>query len=152
MKKMSRTQEYFQTLEMTRDEIMSMAVVMRGVRNNTVEKQDESALEKVVQSVAIWTVKQFVKVTVSNPAAFFVKQALKASINYLKEIDKVTMVGMMNHGITALEELADTMANNPSWQKIRVQVGMLHFVDEQVQYVTSKGSILAVLINGSWQN
>ena len=149
---MSRTQEYFQTLEMTRDEIMDMAVAMYAVRDYAVENMNPTRLEEALQEVAGEVIGWLLTATTSDLVSDFVTNALNATIDYLQEIDKVTMVGMMNHGITALEELADTMANNPSWQKIRVQVGMLHFLDYHVQYVTSKGSILAVLINGSWQN
>ena len=149
---MSRTQEYFQTLEMTRDEIMDMAVVMYAVRDYAVENMNPTRLEEALQEVSTKAIELLLtEVTGSDKISSFVTNALNATIDYLQEIDKVTMVGAMNHGITALEELADTMANNPSWQKIRVQVGMLHFLDYHVQFVTSKGSILAVLINGSWQ-
>ena len=107
------TQEYVQTQELTRNEIMDMT---------------------------------------NNVVGFLAKQALKASLNYLKEIDKQTMLGMMNQGISTLESLANTMTQNPTWQKIRVDVGMLRFSEEQVQYIISCGNIKAVQINGSWQN
>lgn len=105
-----------------------------------------------MQSVAVAVVKKFIAVATNNVVGFLAKQALKASLNYLKEIDKQTMLGMMNQGISTLESLANTMTQNPTWQKIRVDVGMLRFSEEQVQYIISCGNIKAVQINGSWQN
>ena len=145
-------QEYVQTQELTRNEIMDMAVVMKGVRDYTVSTQNESRLQSVLQSVAVAVVKKFIAVATNNVVGFLEKQALKASLNYLKEIDKQTMLGMMNQGISTLESLANTMTQNPTWQKIRVDVGMLRFSEEQVQDIISCGNIKAVQINGSWQN
>ena len=98
-------QEYVQTQELTRNEIMDMAVVMKGVRDYTVSTQNESRLQSVLQSVAVAVVKKFIAVATNNVVGFLEKQALKASLNYLKEIDKQTMLGMMNQGISTLESL-----------------------------------------------
>lgn len=145
-------QEYFQTQELTRSELMDMAVVMRGIRDYTVSTQNESQLQSTLQRVAEKVVQKFVTIATTGLIGFLARQALKASLNYLKKIDKQTMLGMMNQGISALESLANTMTQNPTWQKIRVDVGMLRFPEEQVQYIISCGNIKAVQINGSWQS
>ena len=46
-------QEYVQTQELTRNEIMDMAVVMKGVRDYTVSTQNDSRLQSVLQSIAV---------------------------------------------------------------------------------------------------
>ena len=77
-------QEYVQTQELTRNEIMDMAVVMKGVRDYTVSTQNESRLQSVLQSVAVAVVKIFITVETIYVVGFLAIQAFKASLNYLK--------------------------------------------------------------------
>ncbi len=148
------TQEYIQTVEVTRNELMDMVVVMKAIRSYAIDSPNEAALKKQIEYASTQALKWFLITTsgVSGYAAWIAAKSVTAIAKYLLTADKVDLRASTTQGINAMEKLVNQMTANPTWQRIRVPMGVLAFVNENVKIFTSCGAIQAVQINGSWQN
>lgn len=148
--------EYVTTMEISLADIRSLKNYNDAIRQNAVDTLNPTALSNVLYGMTTGAIKYAVKIlagggitgTLAKKAADIILDAMQ---KWIIESEKSDVRLVINQGSNALNSLASTVSSNSSWQMVRVQVGVMSF-SEGFSVITDVGNIVAVMVNGGWQN